>query len=187
MKNQYVLSVLIILFLKIGALYGYELEVKKLKCDFQTNPIAIDNKTPGLSWEIHSPDQRNIMQDSYQILVASSKELLNTKDADMWNSGNIKSDNSAQVIYRGSLLKSTTRYFWKIMIKDKNDVSSSFSEVSFFETGLFEQDDWKAKWIAAPSVWDWPDFLNNQNNEKKESAYPWENNAPLFRKEFQLL
>jgi alpha-L-rhamnosidase len=142
---------LIILLFNAATAYGYELEVKNLKCDFQVNPAGIENKKPGLSWEIQT-DQRNVHQEAYQVLVASSTELLNTEGADLWSPGLIESSQSIQIEYEGKALESATRYYWKVRVKDQNGVFSPYSEASFFETGILESGDWQAKWINAPDL-----------------------------------
>jgi alpha-L-rhamnosidase len=162
----YMIRTLIILTLfSAGTVYGYELEVKHLKCDFMDNPTGVENSSPGFSWEIFS-DQRNIMQEAYQVLVASSMELLNVEDADIWSSGLVESNNSIPFIYNGQALQSATRYYWKVRVKDQNGVFSPYSEASFFETGILDQQDWKAAWIYGPAL--------------EPDACPW------FRKSFNL-
>ncbi len=144
-------TILLFLLLKAGAVYGYELEVKSLKCDFQEDPTGIDNKNPGLSWEIDS-DQRNVNQMAFQVLVASSMEKLNVDDSDIWNPGIIQSDQSIQIRYDGIPLKSATMYYWKARVQDQNGVFSPYSEASFFVTGMLEKGDWKADWIYGPNL-----------------------------------
>ena len=131
--------------------YGYELELKNLKCDFHVNPAGIENKRPGLSWEIAS-DQRNVHQEAYQILVASSMELLNTGEADIWSPGLVESSQSIQINYDGKALESATRYYWKVRVRDQNGIFSPHSETASFETGILEQEEWKARWLSAPDL-----------------------------------
>jgi len=157
--------ILLFLLLQAGQVFGYVLEVNSLKCDFQTNPTGLENKSPGLSWEIYS-DQQNVNQEAFQVLVASSKEKLNADDADIWNPGLIQSNQSIQIRYDGIALESVTRYYWKVRIQDQQGIFSAFSEASFFETGMLEQGDWKADWIYGPSL--------------ESDACPW------FRKTFNL-
>ena len=151
MKHHFIWSILFFLLFKAGTVFGYELEVKSLKCEFQANPVGIETRSPGFSWQLYS-DQRNIIQETYQLLVASSVDLLNMEDADIWSPGEVHSNKSIQINYDGEALKSATRYYWKVRVKDQHGVYSPFSEASFFETGLFEQGDWRADWIYAPAL-----------------------------------
>ena len=157
--------ILLVLLLQAVQVSGYVLKVKSLKCDFQVNPTGVDNKKPGLSWEIYS-DLRNVYQEAFQVLVASSMEKLNANDADIWNPGIILSGQSIQIKYAGIALESATMYYWKVRVKDQQGVFSAFSEASFFETGLLETEDWKADWIYGSAI--------------EPDACPW------FRKTFNL-
>ncbi len=59
-------------------------EVESLRCEFRTNPLAIDAAKPGLSWKISSDsDERGVKQTAYQILVASSPEILAKDQGDL--------------------------------------------------------------------------------------------------------
>src|SRR5699024_2365680 len=81
-----------------------EIKLKNIRCEMLINPHGIDVENPRLSCEIYGP-QRNIHQTAFQILVASSKQKLKRGDADIWNSGKVKSTHSINVIYRGKPLK----------------------------------------------------------------------------------
>ena len=90
-----------------------------LRCEYQADPIGIDNRTPMLSWLFHSsnPDARGLKQSAYHILVASSKKYLDKEQGDMWDSGIIRSDKN-QVIYEGISFKSQETFFWKVKVFD---------------------------------------------------------------------
>ena len=57
-------------------------EIIHLQCEGLTNPLGIDQTIPHFSWQLTSTNQ----QTAYQILVASSKELLAEGKADLWDS-----------------------------------------------------------------------------------------------------
>jgi len=82
-----------------------------LRCEYLTNPLGIDVKRPRLSWKLKATEQktRGQAQRAYHILVASSEELLARDRGDLWDSGEIKSDQSNLVIYHGSALSSGMR------------------------------------------------------------------------------
>jgi len=67
-----------------------------LRCEMLINPEGIDNRNPGLSWEIVS-GQRNILQKAYHIIVSSTPERLAENEGDLWNSGRIESNQSIHV------------------------------------------------------------------------------------------
>src|SRR5688572_13481416 len=76
------------------------LSVTQLRCEMLINPIGIDVITPRFSWQA-STEERGMKQVAYQILVASSKTLLDKGVGDLWSSGKVSSDQSHLVAYRG--------------------------------------------------------------------------------------
>ncbi len=50
-------------------------DVVKMRTENQVNPLGIGTSTPRFSWQITS-DRKGVVQTSYQILVASSREKL---------------------------------------------------------------------------------------------------------------
>ena len=57
-----------------------------LRCEYLVDPLGIDSPHPRLSWEMIS-SQRNDRQTAYQLIVASSKEMLDGDKGDLWDSG----------------------------------------------------------------------------------------------------
>ena len=80
-------------------------EVTSLRCEYRDNPLGIDAAKPRLSWKIEAGDQRSEArgqkQCAYQVLVASSPELLVKDQGDLWDCGKVASDQSIQVEYAG--------------------------------------------------------------------------------------
>ena len=67
-----------------------EISIDNLRCEYRTEPLGIDVPRPRLSWWIES-DRRGLRQMAYQVVVASSSELLATDEGDLWNSGKVAS------------------------------------------------------------------------------------------------
>src|ERR1039457_260162 len=86
---------------KVAASVG----VGQLRCEYLSNPLGIDAVNPQLSW-ILSSDQRGEKQTAYQILVASSLDRLKGDTGDLWDSGKVLSDETAQIVYQGKPLVS---------------------------------------------------------------------------------
>ena len=126
----------------------------------ETNPSGIDIERPEFSWKLKS-EKRNRYQSAYQIVVLSE----NTKDT-CWNSGKIISDNNILVKYSGTPLKSVHSYTWKVKIWDNEGKSSRWSDDCFFNTGLFNETDWKAQWISSPDTVYSPVFLKEFNTDE---------------------
>ena len=119
-----------------------------LRCEMLNSPKGIDNTCPGLSWKLKI-DHNGACQTSYQIIAASAPNLLNEKDADLWNTGKVKSDQSLWVHYAGKALSSRSLVYWKVRIWDETNNASPWSEEASFGIGLLNITDWKAKYIGA--------------------------------------
>jgi alpha-L-rhamnosidase len=118
------------------------------RCEYFHNPVGLEERFPRLSWTLSS-DKRNEKQSVYQILCASSEEILNEGKGDLWNSGKVESDESIHIGYEGDELQSRQRVWWKVQVWDGNGEKSDWSDVSYWEMGLLESEDWKAKWIGS--------------------------------------
>jgi hypothetical protein len=126
-------------------------QVDALRCNYFKNPLGIDDPQPELSWVITS-DQRGDKQTGYQILVASTPELLAKDRGDLWDSGPQASEQSTYVPYAGKPLESRMRCYWKVRIRDRKGQLTAWSPASFWTMGLLKPEDWSAKWITA-SKW----------------------------------
>ena len=126
----------------------------KLRCEDWENPPGIDVTQPGLSWVIEST-HRGDHQTAYQVLVASSPELLDQNQGDLWDSGRVKSGESIQIEYAGKPLASRMRCHWKVRVWDQDGQASGWSSPAQWTMGLLQAADWSAKWITA-SKWFMP-------------------------------
>ena len=130
---------------------GPGLTVSGLFTEYADNPVGVDVARPRLAWLLES-GQRGQSQSAYQLVVASSENLLRQNQADVWDSGKVASAQSAGVPYDGPELVSGTRYHWRVKCWDKDDRASSWSDAAWWETGLFDEADWAgARWIGAPA------------------------------------
>ncbi len=122
-----------------------------LRCEYLPNPIGIHSPKPRLSWKLAS-EGRNQRQSAYEILVASSLEILNEGKGDLWESGETKSDQSHLVEYNGKPLSSRQTSFWKVRTRSADGEMSDWSKPANWEMGLLHQSDWKADWIGGASI-----------------------------------
>ena len=130
-----------------------ETTLQHLRCEYLTDPLGIDVSQPRLSWEFESRaknPERGVRQSAYQILAASSEELLRKGQADLWDSGKVVSDDTAQVIYGGKPLTSGAPVFWKVRAWDQNDQPTTWSEPAKWSMGLLKDSHWKAQWMTEP-------------------------------------
>jgi len=140
-----------LLLAPLAALHA--LEVANLRCEHMSHPLGMDVARPRLSWVIEERDQkpeaRGQKQTAYQILVASSEELLKQDKGDLWDSGKVLSDQSIAVRYDGKPLVSENCYWWKVRVYDKNEKPSAWSKPAIALTGKMQPEDWHGKWIGA--------------------------------------
>jgi alpha-L-rhamnosidase len=138
-----------------------------LRCEYRENPLGIDVTRPLLSWQIEFRGQesgtesqpadgpRGVRQTAYQVLVASSEELLKEDKGDLWDSGKVESDQSIQVEYKGNQLESRMQCYWKVrawfLTSDlRSPVASSWSTPARWTMGKLKPEDWSARWIGEP-------------------------------------
>lgn len=118
-----------------------------LKCEYKSNPIGIDTQKPRFSWIINSA--KGINQSGYQLQVAQSSKDLKSGKSFLWNSDKIVSDNNFSIIYSGSKLDSSKKYYWRVRIWDQSGKKSKWSVIAEFTTGIMTENEWKnSKWIG---------------------------------------
>ena len=122
-------------------------DISYLRCEGKENPLGIDREQPMLQWKMID-QRRGAAQTAYQLLVATSPDLLSEGKADLWDSGKVDSDQSVFVKYRGAPLKSQQTCFWRVKIWDQVGQPSDWSDIATWEMGLLSPGDWKAAWIA---------------------------------------
>jgi len=127
-------------------------------------PLGLDC-TPYFSWEMLSDDQ-NVMQAAYRLQVTCDRE-------ETWDSGEIRSDQSAYVEYAGPPLMSRTKYAWHVTVADNH--GNTAQGESGFETALLHPPDWKAQWVEAPF-----------NRGRRKPGFGKQPPATMFRKDFQI-
>jgi len=123
----------------------------ELRCEYLVNPLGIDVLEPRLSWILRSA-QRGQRQSAYQIQVATSPEKLTGGPCDLWDTGNVDSDQSTHVVYEGNPLRSQMRCTWRVRAWDRDGNVSPWSEPAFWSMGLLKPSAWKARWIGWDEV-----------------------------------
>ncbi|MCY2930831.1 MAG: family 78 glycoside hydrolase catalytic domain [Planctomycetota bacterium] len=122
-----------------------------LRCEYQLNPLGLDERTPRLSWRIDAPaSRRGLKQSAYQILVASTADKLLAGEGDLWDSGQVRSDRTTQIEYAGKPLRSRLRAWWTVRAWDETGTPTRWATPAFWEMGLLAPGDWKAQWIGSP-------------------------------------
>lgn len=140
------------------------LKAVSLKCEHLDNPIGIGEAKPRFGWILES-DGRNVIQESYHLQVSTNSDFTNP----LWDTGVVRSSESAHVEYSGPQLQSSTRYFFRVKIADNQGNESPWSDIAFFETGMLDSSEWKAE------------FISPEGEDEGDSS-----KGKLLRKEFQL-
>jgi alpha-L-rhamnosidase len=92
--------------------------------------------------------QRGERQTAYQVLVSGRLESLNHDQGDQWDSGQVTSGESTQIVYHGKPVESGHTYYWKVRYWDNEKRASDYSSPARFEMGLLSRQEWKGKWIT---------------------------------------
>ena len=133
--------------------WGSAVEVRRARTEGMTAPMGLDTNQPRFSWALQSKEQ-NVMQQGYQIQVASSPELLAQGRADLWDSGRVNSDASQWIVYAGAPLKSNQRAWWRVK-SYTNKGESEWSGAEMFSVGLLKESHWRGQWIGMDRAAEW--------------------------------
>ncbi|MBC9797154.1 alpha-L-rhamnosidase [Sinomicrobium weinanense] len=147
MKNFKLLTISLTfaaLFLSVP-LFSQVISIDRLFCENRENPLGIENINPKLTWVLSS-DGRNKKQSAYQVQVSENPD--NFTENLIWDSKKVKSGQSVHVAYQGDELNALDKYYWRVKVWDENNKSSGWSNTAFWQMGVLDRSDWKAKWIG---------------------------------------
>lgn len=108
----------------------------RLRTEYLFEPLGIDILRPRLSWNCEGGSK----QTAYQIIAKINGKTV-------WNSGKVESSAMTHIPYGGPGLHSRERVYWSVKLWDEHGAGGEISH-SFFEMGLLNASDWKAKWIT---------------------------------------
>lgn len=171
MNNRTKLLLLSLLMLPMAL--AAKVSVGDLRVENLTNPLGISTTVPRFSWRITS-DKNNTLQTAYRILVASTQHKLEQGEGDLWDTGNVASDQQLWISYAGAKLHKNQRAYWKVMVQT-NKGRSEWSQPAQFSIGLLMESQWSGRWIGVDTL---------QQGERR--GMHTQVAARLLRKEFRL-
>ncbi|PYU88203.1 MAG: alpha-L-rhamnosidase [Acidobacteria bacterium] len=110
------------------------------------------------------------IQNESQIRASASSQDLEAGRRLLWDSAQVRSDASVHVVYGGPSLLTGQRVYWQVRVWDQNGNASPWSDAAFWEMGLLQASDWKARWIQ-------PDLTEDTSRSEP---------APLLRRDLTL-
>ena len=138
----------------------------ELRCDHQSEPLAIADTQPDFSWQLDasSPALHSVKQSAYEIQVAASERGLTAPP--LWDSGIVHTSASSGIEYEGPALLRQHSYVWRVRVWDEHDRPSAWSQVAHW----IQAPDWHPQWIGAG--------VENTNTDTQP--------LPIFRKSLTL-
>lgn len=164
----------VLAFILAGCTSGSTVKIKDLRVEMKENPIGIGVSQPRFMWKISSASP-DLMQTSYQIQVAESPNNLESGKDLLWDSGDVKSNESILIPYAGTPLQSRKQYYWRVK-SNTNQGTTDWSEINTWSMTLLNPSDWKATWIGEKKL----SNPGETNNGKTRLA------ARYLRKEFKV-
>lgn len=107
-----------------------------LQTEYLTEPLGLGSPQPRFYWNAEC----GVRQTAYQIICKRGEETV-------WDSGKTQSSSMTHIRYAGQPLHSRDRIAWSVRLWDEIDAPGEINE-SWFELGLLEASDWKARWIS---------------------------------------
>ncbi len=98
----------------------------------QPEGVFIIDSKPEFTWELSGSVAT---QTAYQILVASSEDLIDKNVGDIWDSGIAPGKQSINVEFNGTPLEAGNSYFWKVRVWGENGQETPFSKSQRFKVG----------------------------------------------------
>jgi alpha-L-rhamnosidase len=106
-------------------------QIRDPKCEDAVNPRGVKTEHPQFSWTWGAPTTPR----AYQILVASSEEKLKADIGDLWDSGQVRTDQKT-ARYEGKALGSLQHCYWKLRVWSDYDTPTLWTEAQTFQMAL---------------------------------------------------
>lgn len=126
-----------------------KVEVVNLRVENMTSPLGIDTDRPRLSWQLVS-DKKGVVQTGYRIIVSSTPG----GNGDLWDTGDVQSDEQLWIPYAGKRLKSGQLCYWRVKVTTNkgatewSDKGKPAAAADRFSIGLLGETSWSGRWIG---------------------------------------
>ncbi|GAA2541706.1 family 78 glycoside hydrolase catalytic domain [Winogradskya consettensis] len=114
-----------------------------LTTERQTNPLGIAAAKPRFGWKLLSA-AKGQLQGRYQVVVGTKPGA-----KDVWDSGQVASQQSVDIAYAGPALAKDRTYYWRVRVWDAQGRASAWSTSARFDTALAA---WSADFIGDPGT-----------------------------------
>ena len=122
----------------------------KLTVEGRIQPLGLDDLQPRFGWQLLA-GENDVRQTAYRIMVFSHPSSTASHPSPLWDSGEVQSDSSQWVSYKGPALMPNKEYFWQVKVTT-NKGASDWSTLQQWSTGLLSGDNWKGGWIGLDSI-----------------------------------
>jgi alpha-L-rhamnosidase len=154
------------------------------RVEWRAAPTGVDSKRPRFSWLLTAADSasRNVAQQAFRIVVATSESRARAGHGDVWDSGKRPSAALSAIPDRDLELAQQSRFYWSLSVWDRHGRTGGWSVPEAFTTGMAAHG-WQARWIAAstdrPLAAGPPPAINT---DPPVEPHP----LPLFRHDFHI-
>jgi alpha-L-rhamnosidase len=167
---KYLLLPILFYFFQLPDISAQKFAPTGLMCELLSHSelSVITDSVPDFGWIVNS-NKKGDYQVGYEIMVASSPELLRKGRPDMWNTGKVSTSNSININYAGQPLSSNASYWWKVRTWNRRAGKSKWSTIQRINiSDLNAKKEWpgEARWVQL-------------TNEKQEKFWALENRHPI--------
>lgn len=145
--NRIVIAGSIITFLALISFTSTKDHVQPvgLRTEYLENPIDIGTQTPCLTWRFENGNS-DFTTSKAEVTIWQNPKQKGPKIHIVKKSGPDESLITSVVVTDS--LKPLTHYYWNVTVWDAHGTKCKTSELASFETAMFSENDWQAKWIT---------------------------------------
>jgi alpha-L-rhamnosidase len=119
------------------------------RTEYMVDPSGLGTSRPRFSWTLQAadPQDRGLRETAYQVRVRTADGSGGPAMV-LWDTGEVASDSTSQVVYGGRPLASGQACTWCVRARDQYNAWSEWSAPARWSTGPLSEKDWSAQWIG---------------------------------------